>query len=77
LKQLAGHIVEDERRARGFVELLARTAAAAELIKNAPNQVSDGFLQTRFGDSFTETFGAFDGDIDDRALLNRAMPEVF
>jgi len=74
LKQQAGQIVGDERRARGFVEMLARIAAAAELIRNAPNHVSDGFLQIRFGDGCAELFGAFDGEIDERALIKRSMP---
>jgi putative acyl-CoA dehydrogenase len=63
-----------EASARRMVERLAVALQASLLIRFAPSAASDLFLATRFGDTWTGTFGALAGEHDVGAIIARASP---
>lgn len=63
-----------EGRARLVTELLVAVAAGSLLRAHAPAAVADGFLATRFAPDRGRTYGALEVAIDERAILDRAMP---
>jgi putative acyl-CoA dehydrogenase len=65
----------DEKRARYFVESAAIAFQAATLARTAPSFVAEGFVRTRLGGDAGRTYGAFCGEIDAGALIERALPE--
>ena len=64
-----------EPHARMLVEELALALQGALLARHAPKPVADAFVATRLGDTPWRTYGAFDAEIDVRAIVARAMPE--
>lgn len=63
-----------EPHARVLVEDLALALQGALLARHAPKAVADAFVATRLGDTPWRTYGAFDAEIDVRAIVGRAMP---
>ncbi len=63
-----------EPHARVLVEELALALQGALLARHAPKAVADAFVATRLGDTPWRTYGAFDAEIDVRAIVGRAMP---
>lgn len=63
-----------EPQARVLVEELALALQGALLARTAPKAVADAFVATRLGDTPWRTYGAFDAEIDVRAIVSRAMP---
>jgi putative acyl-CoA dehydrogenase len=51
---------------------LALALQAALLARHAPTAVSDAFIATRLDDNW-RTYGAFDAEIDAKAIIERAM----
>jgi putative acyl-CoA dehydrogenase len=74
LRALLGDPAGLERRARHFVELLARTAAASLLLAHAPSAVAEAFIAGRLDGPFRHTYGAGPALVDSRAILERALP---
>jgi len=64
----------DDTDARRFCERAALATQAATLVAHAPPFVADAFLATRFETAASQTYGAFGGAIDCRALIERASP---
>jgi putative acyl-CoA dehydrogenase len=65
-----------EPHARVLVEDLALALQGALLARHAPKAVADAFVATRLGDTPWRTYGAFDAEIDVRAIVTRAMPST-
>ncbi len=65
-----------EPHARRLVENLAVTLQGALLARHAPSAVADAFIATRLGDEPWRTYGAFAGDVDVKAIVDRAMPRA-
>ncbi len=64
-----------EANARRFVESMALAFQAANLARTAPGFVAEAFVRTRFcGGGYT--YGAFAGDLDTAALIERALPPM-
>jgi putative acyl-CoA dehydrogenase len=63
-----------EPHARALVEELALALQSALLALHAPKAVADAFVATRLGDTPWRTYGAFDAEIDVRAIVTRATP---
>jgi len=63
-----------EPQARRLVEELGLALQGALLARHAPNTIADGFIATRFAAEPWRTYGAFDADIDLRAILSRTLP---
>jgi putative acyl-CoA dehydrogenase len=63
-----------EPHARVLVEELALALQGALLARHAPKAVADAFVATRLGETPWRTYGAFDAEIDVRAIVARAMP---
>lgn len=63
-----------EANARGFVETLALSAAAALLRAHAPAAVADAFIASRLDGTFRHTYGAGMAHADSRAILERTLP---
>jgi putative acyl-CoA dehydrogenase len=62
-----------EPHARRLVEDFALALQAALLARHAPKAVADAFMATRL-DNDWRTYGAFDAEIDVKAIIDRAMP---
>jgi putative acyl-CoA dehydrogenase len=63
-----------EPHARVLVEELALALQGALLARHAPKAVADAFVATRLGDTPWRSYGAFDAEVDVRAIVNRSMP---
>jgi putative acyl-CoA dehydrogenase len=63
-----------EGRARWVVELLAKTASAAILLRHSPAAVSDAYCATRLGREWGDAYGTLPPGIDVRAIMERARP---
>ena len=63
-----------EANARGFVETLALSAAAALLRAHAPAAVADAFIASRLDGTFRHTYGAGMAHAESRAILERTLP---
>ncbi len=63
-----------EPHARRLVEDLALALQGALLTRHTPNAVADAFMATRLGEEPWRTYGAFEATIDERAIIQRAMP---
>ena len=81
LDQAAGQLRDDwrrlaseERQARGLVQRLALALQASLLVRFSPPEVADAFCASRLaGDG--RTFGMLPGDVDCRAIIERAVVE--
>src|SRR3546814_7766325 len=58
LRALLADPADLERRARHFVETLARATAAALLLEHAPSAVAEPFIAGRLDGTFCHTYGA-------------------
>jgi putative acyl-CoA dehydrogenase len=76
IKTLLAEARRDQSVARALVERLALAQAGALLLAHAPHAVSDAFLATRIEGGWRSTYGACDKDIDARAVLDRAAPQL-
>jgi putative acyl-CoA dehydrogenase len=65
-----------EQRARSLTERMAVGLQASLLLRHAPNAISDAFCRSRLGQKWTGTYGTLPVDIDDGAIIERAMPNV-
>ncbi|WP_344873067.1 acyl-CoA dehydrogenase family protein [Allokutzneria multivorans] len=63
-------------RARRLAELAALCLQGSLLAREAPNEVSDAFLATRFGSEATRTFGTLPRGLNTAALVERVTPTV-
>ncbi|HET6630455.1 MAG TPA: acyl-CoA dehydrogenase family protein [Woeseiaceae bacterium] len=72
LKDSTGNLAE--ANARHFVESMALAFQAAILARTAPAVVAEAFVRARLGEDCGHTYGAFAGDIDTAALIERALP---
>jgi putative acyl-CoA dehydrogenase len=63
-----------EPQARRLVENLALALQGALLTRHAPTPVADAFIATRLGEEPWRTYGAFEAVVDERAIIQRAMP---
>ncbi|MDO8287927.1 MAG: isovaleryl-CoA dehydrogenase [Parvibaculum sp.] len=61
-----------EARSRQIVELMAKVAAGAVLLKHAPHAVADAFCATRLGRDWGDMYGTLPVGVDQRAILERA-----
>lgn len=59
--QLAGRACDDEFYARAATEALARAVQGAELIRHAPAEVADAFVETRLGQAGDRAGALFGG----------------
>ena len=76
LKLAANVAIEDEGAARIFCEQLAITAAAAELKRTMPQEISDAFIQTRLGRPWRYTYGMIDNRFNADAIVEFICPSV-
>ncbi len=69
--RVAGNIaLEDEGSARMFTEQLALTAAAAEMKRTLPDEISDAFIESRLGRPWRHTYGMMDARYDASAIID-------
>ena len=69
--RVAGNIaLEDEGSARMFTEQLALTAAAAEMKRTLPDEISDAFIESRLGRPWRHTYGMMDARYDASAIVD-------
>ena len=61
-----------ESQARYFVEKLARMMQSCQLLKHAPDLVSNAFIQSRLGEQRGFNYGCLPDEIDCEQLINRA-----
>lgn len=61
-----------EARSRQIVELMAKVAAGAILLRGAPSVVSDAYCKTRLGRDWGDIYGTLPVGVDQRAILDRA-----
>ncbi|MES1991267.1 MAG: isovaleryl-CoA dehydrogenase [Pseudomonadota bacterium] len=61
-----------EARSRQIVELMAKVAAGAVLLRHAPHAVADAFCATRLGRDWGDIYGTLPMGLDQRAILERA-----
>jgi len=61
-----------EARSRQVVELMAKVAAGAVLLRGAPHAVADAFCATRLGREWGDIYGTLPVGVDQRAILERA-----
>ncbi len=62
-------------RARRVAELMALSLQGSLLIRYAPDEISSAWLRTRLGGERGLTFGTLPDDLDDGAILSRALAE--
>jgi len=74
LKDSFADIAVLETNARRIVERLAHVAAACVLARAGDDALCDAFCLTHLGQSRPRTYGAFEGSIDEAAVLEFAMP---
>lgn len=60
-----------EPQARRWVEEAAIALQASLLVRHAPTAIADAFVSTRLGEDPWRTYGAYAGDIDTRAIIER------
>jgi putative acyl-CoA dehydrogenase len=69
--RVAGDIaLEDEGSARMFTEQLALTAAAAEMKRTLPDEISDAFIESRLGRPWRHTYGMMDSRYNAGAIVD-------
>lgn len=64
---------KSEREARQLVEQLAILLQAKLLVESAPNFVCDAFVDSRIKGGWGRTFGTLTGNVDTKAILQRAF----
>ncbi|MCB1475071.1 MAG: acyl-CoA dehydrogenase family protein [Rhodobiaceae bacterium] len=64
-----------EHKARYMAERMAMAMQAAQLIKFAPNYVSDAYCMTRLGGESGHVYGTIPNTVDMEAIIQRAWPE--
>lgn len=72
LKDAFSDIGSLEARSRQIVELMAKVAAGAILLRGAPSAVSDAYCRTRLGRDWGDIYGTLPMGVDQRAILDRA-----
>lgn len=61
-----------EARSRQIVEVMAKVAAGAILLRHAPAPVADAYCTTRLGRDWGDIYGTLPVGVDQRAILERA-----
>ncbi|MDO8421252.1 MAG: isovaleryl-CoA dehydrogenase [Parvibaculum sp.] len=61
-----------EARSRQIVEVMAKLAAGAVLLRHSPSAVADAFCATRLGRDWGDIYGTLPTGVDQRAILERA-----
>tara|TARA_R110000868_G_scaffold135284_2_gene347757 strand:- start:2649 stop:4325 length:1677 start_codon:yes stop_codon:yes gene_type:complete len=72
LKDAFADVSSLEARSRQIVEVMAKLAAGAVLLRHAPAAVADAFCATRLGRDWGDIYGTLPVGVDQRAILERA-----
>ena len=72
LKDAFADVGSLEARSRQIVEVMAKVAAGAVLLRHAPAAVADAFCATRLGRDWGDMYGTLPTGVDQRAILERA-----
>jgi putative acyl-CoA dehydrogenase len=70
------HGLVSESEARRAVESMALLLQASLLIRSAPTAVGEVFLSSRLTNDRGGLYGTLPGGVDQRSILERAMPAV-